>query len=129
MKISLITVGKIKEKYLKDAIGEYSKRLSAYCDINIIELQDEKTPDRAPAAVEEKIKETEGSRILQKIGDRAYVIALAINGDMLSSEELAEKMSDLMVGGTRISCLLSEDLWGFHRRFSRERIISLVSAG
>ncbi|SFG19494.1 23S rRNA (pseudouridine(1915)-N(3))-methyltransferase RlmH [Oribacterium sp. WCC10] len=99
MKITLITVGKIKEKYLKDAIAEYSKRLSAYYDINIIELQDEKTPDKAPVSIEEKIKETEGNRILQKISDRAYVIALAINGDMLSSEELADKMSDLMVRG------------------------------
>ncbi len=99
MKVTLITVGKVKEKYLRDAIAEYSKRLSAYCDINVVEVQDEKTPDHAPEAVEDKIKDTEGDRILQKISDRAFVIALAINGDMLSSEQLAAKISDLMVRG------------------------------
>lgn len=99
MKVTLVTVGKVKEKYLRDAIAEYSKRLSAYCDINVVEVQDEKTPDHAPIAVEDRIKDTEGERILQKISDRAFVIALAINGDMLSSEQLAKKMSDLMVRG------------------------------
>ncbi|ETP71310.1 rRNA large subunit m3Psi methyltransferase RlmH [Lachnospiraceae bacterium JC7] len=100
MKVTLVTVGKIKEKYLKDAIAEYSKRLGAFCDISVVELQDEKTPDRAPVSVEEKIKETEGERILQKISDRSYVIALAIDGDMLSSEQLAGKLSYLMVRGS-----------------------------
>ncbi|WP_036606436.1 23S rRNA (pseudouridine(1915)-N(3))-methyltransferase RlmH [Oribacterium sp. P6A1] len=100
MKVTLVTVGKIKEKYLRDAIAEYSKRLGAFCDINIIEVQDEKTPDRAPLSVEEKIKETEGERILQKISDRSFVVVLAIEGEMLSSEQLAGKISDLMVRGT-----------------------------
>ena len=100
MKVTLVTVGKIKEKYLKDAIAEYSKRLGAFCDINVLEVQDEKTPDHAPSSVEEKIKDTEGERILQKISDRSYVVALSIEGEMLSSEQLAAKISDLMVRGT-----------------------------
>lgn len=100
MKVTLVTVGKIKEKYLRDAIAEYSKRLGAFCDMNVVEVQDEKTPDHAPQSVGEKIKETEGERILQKISDRSFLIALAIDGDMLSSEQLAGKISDLMVRGT-----------------------------
>lgn len=100
MKVTLVTVGKIKEKYLRDAIAEYSKRLGAFCDINVLEVQDEKTPDHAPLSVEEKIKETEGERILQKITDRSYVIALAIDGDMPGSEQLAGKLSELMVRGS-----------------------------
>ncbi len=100
MKVTLVTVGKIKEKYLKDAIAEYSKRLGAFCDISVQEVQDEKTPDHAPSSVEEKIKDTEGERILQKISDRSYVVALSIEGEMLSSEQLAAKISDLMVRGT-----------------------------
>ena len=83
MKINLIVVGKVKEKYLRDAIQEYAKRLSAYCDLSIIEVADEKTPEHAPETVEARIKETEGERILAKISDRSYVIALAIEGDML----------------------------------------------
>jgi 23S rRNA (pseudouridine1915-N3)-methyltransferase len=99
MKIQLITVGKVKEKYWRDAIQEYSKRLSAYCTMEIVEVQDEKTPDGAPESVEEKIKDTEGIRILSKISDRSYVIALAIEGKMRSSEELAKDMADLMLHG------------------------------
>ena len=95
MKINLIVVGKVKEKYLRDAIQEYAKRLSAYCDLSIIEVADEKTPEHAPETVEARIKETEGERILAKIS----VIALAIEGDMLSSEQLAERVQELMLRG------------------------------
>ncbi len=99
MKINLITVGKVKEKYLRDAIAEYAKRLSLYCSLNIIEVADEKTPEHAPASVERKIKETEGERILKNIPERSYVIALAIEGRMQSSEELAASLSLLMTQG------------------------------
>lgn len=98
MKINLITVGKIKEKYLRDAIAEYAKRLSSYCKLNIIELQDEKTPDGASEALCRQIKEKEGERILSKLGN-SYVIVLAIQGEQLSSEELAVRMQKLMVSG------------------------------
>ena len=99
MKITLITVGKIKEKYLKDAIAEYSKRLSRYCKLEIIEVADEKTPDQASETVEENIRNKEGERILKHIRDDMYVITLEIGGKMLSSEELAQKIETLGVQG------------------------------
>ncbi|SHJ90888.1 23S rRNA (pseudouridine(1915)-N(3))-methyltransferase RlmH [Hespellia stercorisuis] len=100
MRFTIITVGKIKEKYLRDAIAEYSKRLSKYCKLEIIEVADEKTPDRASETVEQMIREKEGERISRYIREDAYVIALAINGQMLSSEALATKIEQLGVSGT-----------------------------
>ncbi len=100
MKITLVTVGKIKEKYLEQAVAEYSKRLARYCRLEILQVADEKTPDGASPALEEQIKEKEGERILAQIRDGSYVIALAIQGAMLSSEELAETINRLGVRGT-----------------------------
>ena len=100
MKITLITVGKIKEKYLKDAIAEYSKRLSRYCKLDILEVADEKTPDNASDTVEDAIRDKEGERILKYIKEDAYVITLEIAGKMLTSEEMAEKIEKLGVQGT-----------------------------
>ena len=100
MKITCITVGKIKEKFMTDAINEYAKRLSRYCKLDIIELADEKTPDNASAVEEENIKNKEGERILAKIKDGAYVISLAIEGKQLDSVELSQKINDLGVNGT-----------------------------
>lgn len=100
MRISLITVGKIKEKYLEDAIAEYRKRLSRYCKLDIIQLTDEKTPDKASEALETQIKDKEGERILTNIKDGAFVIALSIDGRMLSSEELSAYIENLGVSGT-----------------------------
>ena len=99
MKITLITVGKIKEKYLRDAIAEYSKRLSKYCKLEIVEVADEKTPDHASETVENAIREKEGERILRYVKDDAYVITLEIGGRMLGSEELAEKIERLGIQG------------------------------
>ena len=99
MKITLVTVGKIKELYFEDAIKEYSKRLGRYCRLDIIQVQDEKTPDGAGEAMERQIKDKEGQRILSNIKDGAYVIALAIEGRMLSSEELASRLQKLGVDG------------------------------
>ncbi len=100
MKITVITVGKIKEKYLKDAIAEYSKRLSKYCKLEIIEVADEKTPDNASEVVEDAIRAKEAERILKYVKDDAFVITLEINGKQLSSEELADKIDKLGVQGT-----------------------------
>ena len=100
MKITLITVGKIKEKYLKDAIAEYSKRLSRYCKLEIVEVADEKTPDNASDTVEDAIRDKEGERILKYIKEDAYVITLEIAGKMLTSEEMAEKIEKLGVQRT-----------------------------
>lgn len=99
MKITLITVGKIKEKYFTDAIAEYSKRLSRYSKLEIIEVPDEKTPDGASETLEKQIKEKEGEKILAKIPEGAYVVALAIEGKMLDSEELADKIEKWNVSG------------------------------
>ena len=99
MKITLITVGKIKEKYFTDAIAEYAKRLSRYCKLEIVEVPDEKTPDGASESLENQIKDMEGERFLSKISEGAYVVALAIEGKQLSSEELADKMEKWNVNG------------------------------
>ena len=100
MKITVITVGKIKEKYLKDAIAEYSKRLGKYCKLEIIEVADEKTPDHASETVEDAIRAKEGERILKYIKEDAYIITLEINGKQLASEELARKIETLGIQGT-----------------------------
>ena len=99
MKITVISVGKIKEKYFTGAIEEYAKRLSRYCKLDLIEVPDEKTPDGASEGLELQIKEKEGERILQKIPDGAFVVALAIDGKMLDSEELGGLMERWNVGG------------------------------
>ena len=90
MNITLITVGKLKEKYLKQAIEEYSKRLSRYCKLEIIELPDEKTPDNASEKDEIIIKEKEGQLILSKVKENAFVVALDLNGKHITSEEFAK---------------------------------------
>ena len=79
MKITIITVGKIKEKYLRDAIAEYSKRLSRYCKLEIIEVADEKTVEHASEAVEDSIRSKEAERILKYVKEDAYVITLENN--------------------------------------------------
>ncbi len=99
MKITLITVGKIKEKYWNMAIDEYAKRLSRYCKLELIEVADEKTPDGASEALELQIKGKEGERILAKIPQDAYVIPLAIQGTMLDSVQLSKKIEQLGVRG------------------------------
>ena len=99
MKITIITVGKIKEKYLRDAIAEYSKRLNKYCKLDILEVADEKTPDHASAIVEEQIRNKEGERILKLLKDDAYVITLEIGGKMLDSVEFSQKLEQLGIQG------------------------------
>lgn len=99
MKITVITVGKMKEKYFRDAIGEYSKRLSRYCRLEIIEVADERTPDNSGEALDELIRGKEAERILKYIKDDAYIITLEIDGKPLSSEELASKIEHLGVQG------------------------------
>lgn len=99
MKITVIAVGKLKERFFEDAVAEYAKRLSRYCKLEILQVADEKTPDRASEAMAEQIKDKEGDRILANIRDGAYVIALAIEGRMLNSEELSEKIEKLGISG------------------------------
>ncbi|WP_028400740.1 23S rRNA (pseudouridine(1915)-N(3))-methyltransferase RlmH [Ectobacillus panaciterrae] len=99
MNITIITIGKLKEKYLKQGIDEYLKRLSSYAKVEIIELPDEKAPENLSEADMEIVKEKEGSRILEKISDDTHVIALAIEGKMKSSEDLAKDMDRLATYG------------------------------
>ena len=99
MQITIISVGNIKEKFYKDAILEYSKRLGAYCKLNIIEVEDEKTPENASDNEVRKILDKEASRILSKVPDSASVITLEIEGRKLSSTLLADKISTANVNG------------------------------
>ena len=100
MRIDIIAPGRVKERYLADAIAEYAKRLSRYCKLAVIEVADEKTPDHAPEAVERQIKRKEGERIARHLKPDAFVIALAIDGRQLSSEELAATIDRLGLDGT-----------------------------
>ena len=100
MKITVLCVGKVKEKYFTGAIEEYAKRLSRYCKLEIVEVADEKTPDGASEALEEQIKQKEAERLMKCIPDDAYVCVLAILGKQLTSEELSEKINELGVRGT-----------------------------
>jgi 23S rRNA (pseudouridine1915-N3)-methyltransferase len=95
MEIKIVTVGKIKEKYLKDAIEVYSKRLKKYCTLDMIEVPDEKTPDNASEKEELQIKAKEGQSILKHVVDTAYVFALAIEGKMLTTEEFSKNIKAL----------------------------------
>ena len=97
MQINLLCVGKLKEKYWVGAVEEYKKRLSSYCKVNIVEVPDEPTPDNASPAQEEAIKRKEAEKLLAKVGERDYVIALAIEGKSLTSEEFADHL-DKMAG-------------------------------
>lgn len=104
-------MGKLKEKYLKQGVDEYSKRLGRYCNLEIIELQDEKTPDNASETIEAMIKNKEGERILKVLKEDSYAIALAIEGKMLSSEELADELQSLAVSGiSHISFIIGGSL-------------------
>lgn len=99
MNITFVTVGKIKEKYFRDAIAEYQKRLSKYCKLDIIEVADEKTPDKASAVVEDQIRQKEAERILKNIKDNTYCIALVIDGRKRDSVSLAEHIGQLGLSG------------------------------
>ncbi|QCX33659.1 23S rRNA (pseudouridine(1915)-N(3))-methyltransferase RlmH [Caloramator sp. E03] len=111
MNIKIIGVGKIKEKYLKDGIDEYLKRLSRYCNIEIIEVPDEKAPENLSTKEEEQVKTKEGQGILKYIKDNMYVIALDLKGTMLSSEGFADFINDLgLKGSSNISFIIGGSL-------------------
>lgn len=99
MEIRIISVGKIKEKYLTDGIAEYAKRLSRYCRLTFCQVADEKTPDKASEALNDQIRQTEGERLMKHIREQDYVIALAIEGRMLDSPALSEMIGRLAVEG------------------------------
>lgn len=99
MNIRIIAVGKIKEKYIQEGIKEFSKRLSRYCSLDIIEVDDEKAPESLSEKEMDIVKQKEGDRILSKIPQNSFIISLEIQGTLLSSEELSEKVEDLMISG------------------------------
>lgn len=99
MNISIITVGKLKEKYLKQGIEEYTKRLGPFAKIDVIEVPDEKAPENLSETEMIQVKKAEGDRILSKISSDAHVIALAINGKMKTSEQLARDLDQLATYG------------------------------
>lgn len=100
MRITVVCVGKLKEKYWQAAVAEYSKRLSRYHKLEIIELADEKAPESMSAAQEDEVKQKEGERILKALKEDAFVIALAIEGKRMTSEELSAFLEKKAVGGT-----------------------------
>ena len=106
MKITILCVGKIKEKFYRDAIGEYSKRLSRYCKLQIIEVADEKTPESASAAMEEQIREKEGQRLLDRMTEDMHIIALAIQGKQMDSPAFSRHLEDLTVSGESHICFI-----------------------
>ncbi|MCK1997888.1 23S rRNA (pseudouridine(1915)-N(3))-methyltransferase RlmH [Psychrobacillus psychrodurans] len=114
MNIQIVSVGKLKEKYLKMGIEEYTKRLGAYAKIDLVEVPDEKAPENLSEADMEIVKKKESDRILAKIGSDTYVIALAIEGKMKSSEQLANDMESLMTyGRSKIAFVIGGSL-GLH---------------
>lgn len=106
MKITILCVGKIKEKFYVNAIEEYAKRLSRYCKLEITEVADEKTKEQASDVEIQMVKEKEGEKLLKAMKEDAYVICLAIEGKQMDSVELSEKMQSLFVGGKSHICFV-----------------------
>ena len=99
MNINIIAVGRIKEKYIQEGIKEFSKRLSRYCNLKIVEVDDEKAPENLSDKEMEAVKQKEGQKILSKIPQNSFIISLEIQGREISSEDLSKKMEDVMVSG------------------------------
>lgn len=99
MKVKVISVGKLKETYLKDGIAEYTKRLGRFAKMELIELADEKTPDNASPVEKDQIMAKEAERILGKVGERDFVVVLAIEGKQFSSEAFSQLLQDKMLSG------------------------------
>ena len=119
MKIDIIAVGKVKEKFYRDAIDEFSKRLSKYCKLQVIEVPDEKTPDGASEAVEEQIKAKEAERILKNVKEEAFVFTLEIQGKKYDSVEFANRINNLGIQGkSHIQFIIGGSL-GLHSSVSK----------
>lgn len=116
MKITILCVGKIKEAFYRQAIDEYAKRLSKYCKLEIIEVADEKTPDKASEALENQIKEKEAERILEKIKDDAFVFTLEILGKRFTSESFATRIENLAIQGNSHLVFIIGGSLGLHEK-------------
>jgi 23S rRNA (pseudouridine1915-N3)-methyltransferase len=100
MKVTVISVGKLKEKYIKDGIGEYVKRLSRFCDIEMVEVEDEQAPENLSPAQEQQVKKKEAEKVLKKVKDGSTVIVLDVKGERMGSEGFAAKLGSFFVSGT-----------------------------
>ena len=125
MKITIVTVGKIKEKYLRDAIAEYTKRLSKYCKLDIVEVADEKTPDGASESLEDTIKEKEADRILGKLPEDAYVIILDIVGKKMDSVAFGKKIEQLGISGKSHLVFVIGGSLGLHEKVKKRADFSV----
>ena len=115
MNITIIAVGKIKEKFYREAIDEYKKRLSRYCKIKIIEVADEKTKENSSDKENDIVLQKEGERIISHINDDDYVIALAINGKKYDSIKFAKKINELAITGKPDICFIIGGSIGLHK--------------
>ena len=119
MKITIIAVGKIREKFYADAVAEYVKRLSRYCRLEIIQTEDEKTPDKASLSADEAVRRREAERILKHIKEDAYTVVLDIRGRMYDSVEFAECIDRLATAGnSHIQFIIGGSL-GLHEEISK----------
>ena len=125
MKITFITVGKIKEKFFKDAISEYEKRLKKYCKLSIIEVDDEKTPEQASLSLKDAILEKEAQKILHHLKSDAYIISLEINGKIMDSESFATHINQQVINGkSHIQFIIGGSL-GLHQSLSGKADLKL----
>ena len=99
MKITIVAVGKLKGKYLKEGISEYSKRLSRFCELQIIEVEDEQAPENLSVSQEEQVKRREAERIIKRVKEGSVLIVLDLKGKKLSSEEFADKLNSFFISG------------------------------
>lgn len=125
LKIDLIVLGKIKEKYLNEAINEYKKRISRFASLNIIELKDRDKPDKLSDAELEKIIDEESEEILTKLDETSYVITLEIAGKLLTSEEFAEEIKNVSVRGYSKITLIIGGSNGFNKKVSNKADLKL----
>lgn len=119
MKITIVCVGKVKEKYLRDAIAEYEKRLNRYCRLQVIEVADEKTPDGASAVVEDQIREKEAERILKNLRPDDPVVTLEIEGKQMDSVAFAQKIEQMGVEGVNHIQFVIGGSLGLHEKVSK----------
>ena len=110
LNINVICIGKIKENYLKEAINEYTKRLSKYCKLSIIELPDEKIPDKLNYCLEQDIKEKECNKIINQLKKDSFIIALDLTGKGFSSEEFSKKIEDISMNNSSITFVIGGSL-------------------
>ncbi len=110
MKLKIIAVGKVREKYYRDGIDEYLKRLTPYARVSVVEVEDEPIPEKASVKEEEAVKDKEGERILRQLRPGSYTIALAVQGREMSSEELAASLADLSAAGREVNLVIGGSL-------------------